>query len=297
MPPNPLLSSITAATRANRDLARVTARLGTKRNPRGAVLSAYRVALAAIYAALTAQTASGRLDTVAVQDALTTLDVAVRASATTALREGWAIGERLAAAQLEAYGEPVPDVMMDGAYMALAEQAAVAEVSRQRSGVLALIAGGAARALIVGDDTRRGVLRPAPVVREVSNWATRAANRAVAVTTNPPPVPMMPVEEPRPRFQKQVIAALDERTTDCCLRAHGQIVDLDGMFHLTGTPRYADRMPEPPFHDFCRSVWVLYRAEWDDGITARMQDGAATIQAERAAGGTGERHPADAFAG
>jgi hypothetical protein len=42
------------------------------------------------------------------------------------------------------------------------------------------------------------------------------------------------------KFSKQVEAALDARTTETCLLAHGQVVGLDDKFHLTGTPRYAD---------------------------------------------------------
>lgn len=60
------------------------------------------------------------------------------------------------------------------------------------------------------------------------------------------------------RYQKQVIAAIDARTTDCCRRAHGQIQPLDTPFVLTGTPRFSSRMMQPPFHYRCRTVTVLY---------------------------------------
>lgn len=59
-------------------------------------------------------------------------------------------------------------------------------------------------------------------------------------------------------YQKQVVAARDERTTTCCTRAHGQVQPLDQPFVLTGTPRYADTMMAPPFHYHCRSVLVLH---------------------------------------
>jgi hypothetical protein len=49
-------------------------------------------------------------------------------------------------------------------------------------------------------------------------------------------------------YKKQAIAAIDQNTTDCCLRVHGQIQPLDKPFILEGTPRYADKVDAPPFH-------------------------------------------------
>lgn len=60
------------------------------------------------------------------------------------------------------------------------------------------------------------------------------------------------------RYQKQAIAAIDARTTDCCRRVNGQIQPLDKPFELRGTPRFADRLMQPPFHWNCRTVTVLY---------------------------------------
>lgn len=59
-------------------------------------------------------------------------------------------------------------------------------------------------------------------------------------------------------YQKQAIAAIDGRTTRCCLAVHGQIRELDEPFTLTGTPRYASQMQQPPFHYRCRTVIVLH---------------------------------------
>lgn len=77
-------------------------------------------------------------------------------------------------------------------------------------------------------------------------------------------------------YQKQVIATIDERTTDCCLRAHGQIQPLDKPFHLTGTPRFADFVNTPPFHWNCRSTQVLYNPAFEEfGITTQELRNAA----------------------
>lgn len=77
-----------------------------------------------------------------------------------------------------------------------------------------------------------------------------------------------------PRMQKQVIAAIDGRTTECCLRAHGQIQPLDRPYKLTGQPRFAAEMMFPAFHWNCRSSSVAYLADFEEGsqaTTARLR--------------------------
>lgn len=98
--------------------------------------------------------------------------------------------------------------------------------------------------------------------------------------------------------QKQVVAAIDERTTDCCLQAHGQIVDEDQKFTLTGTPRFARYMSWTPFHWNCRSAVVLYNPIYDEieGVTTKDMRGAARaeINARAQTGKRQEIHPAHA---
>lgn len=80
-------------------------------------------------------------------------------------------------------------------------------------------------------------------------------------------------------FQKQAIAAIDHRTTDCCLRVHGQIQKLDGKFILRGTPRFANKLKSPPFHWHCRTIWVLYTPELEGlGTTTEEMISAATAE-------------------
>ena len=96
-------------------------------------------------------------------------------------------------------------------------------------------------------------------------------------------------------FSKQVVAALDHRTTDCCLRAHGQVVSFSQKFKLTGTPRFADELEWTPFHHYCRSSIVLYLPGYDDGLTERMVKDARTVLEERARGINKYRHPSSAY--
>jgi hypothetical protein len=82
--------------------------------------------------------------------------------------------------------------------------------------------------------------------------------------------------QPEVLYQKQAIATIDERTTSCCLQVHGQIQDMDEPFRLTGTPRYADEVQDPPFHYYCRSSEVLYHEEFENiGITTEEMTTAA----------------------
>jgi hypothetical protein len=97
-------------------------------------------------------------------------------------------------------------------------------------------------------------------------------------------------------WKKQVIAGIDERTTDCCLRVHGQIQNLDDEFILTGTPRFADKMKRPPFHAHCRTAETLWLAEFEEvGVTtAEMREAALAEREARKDGSRVEIHPAHA---
>lgn len=92
-------------------------------------------------------------------------------------------------------------------------------------------------------------------------------------------------------YKKQAIAAIDHRTTDCCLRVHGQIQPLDKPFELTGTPRYADKMDAPPFHQNCRTAISIYteRMETKGIPTAEMVDAAEAERRAREETGVRER--------
>jgi len=101
-------------------------------------------------------------------------------------------------------------------------------------------------------------------------------------------------------WSRQVIAAIDENTTDCCLRAHGQIQPVGKPFQLFGTPRFADRMMHTPFHWRCRTSIALYH-EAMEGIgvtTPQMREAArAEINARAKTGFRVEIHPADSTSG
>lgn len=102
--------------------------------------------------------------------------------------------------------------------------------------------------------------------------------------------------QPDTQYSKQAIATIDERTTDCCLRVHGQIKPIDEPFHLTGTPRYADEIQDPPFHWYCRTAEVLYNPAFEEfGITTdEMRDMANLELDARTDNSRQEIHPSHA---
>lgn len=108
-------------------------------------------------------------------------------------------------------------------------------------------------------------------------------------------------ERVRPEIKRQAIAAIDERTTDCCLWVHGQIVGMRERFKLRGTPRFADEMMDPPFHWNCRTSVALYMPEFESlGVTTQEMNEAASaemIARERAPQRRREIHPAHATSG
>lgn len=85
------------------------------------------------------------------------------------------------------------------------------------------------------------------------------------------------------KTQRQAVAAIDRRTTACCLAAHGQIVGLDQPFHLTRTPRFAEYVMAPPFHYRCRTAITLYRPAFETvgPTTATMRAAAQAELAQR----------------
>ena len=101
-------------------------------------------------------------------------------------------------------------------------------------------------------------------------------------------------------YMKQAISAIDQVTTDCCLRVHGQIQPLDKPFILEGTPRFADKMDSQPFHWNCRGVTSLYTERMEDkGVTtAEMVNAAhAEIKAREETGKREKIWPASSTSG
>lgn len=282
MAKNPLERAQALGLRANKEIGLLFGRLGNTQHPNSAVLVSYRAANRAMRDVIKA---GGRPSEA--REVTSKLRQEIRAGVTPILRASYTGGAANARLQLQAYG-------IDSEYPAGAEQESQvaaaydvidARLQAQEASIMALLLSGADPAYIMGDESRQGVLRASDILLAGAFWLAglwwnsfdRYASQAGG------------------GFSKQVVAALDERTTDCCLRAHGQIQPFSAPFHLTGYPRLADYLDWPPFHHWCRSSGVLYISGYDDGLTQAMQDSAAVVLAERAAGLNKYRHPADAY--
>lgn len=284
---NPLEQAQKSGMRANDRIGESFARFGTAAHPRGFVLTAYRTAHIALSAALDAD---NRLQ--AVNDVTRSLRQTLASGIRGELEDMQVFGQEEATRQLRYYGVTPSSELTTGierrTQLDGAVQSVLARFDAQASLASALVITGASDAQIAGDDQRGGILLPSVVLAACVFWAASLTWNSFAMTAT---------AQSSYQFKKQAIAGLDERTTDCCLRVHGQIQPLDGVFKLTGTPRYADEMDWPAFHYYCRTSGTLYLPEFDDGLTERMRSGADQIMQEREAGGSGYRHPADAFAG
>jgi len=189
-------------------------------------------------------------------------------------------GEKQAAREIAIYDElPKVDVDTD-AYIESAASVMDAEIDRMLAQVRAASMTGGDEALILGDggmssdDGRMGLLRASALLGVATAWIAQTALLAYNATIE------ASVEQSRnaarSEWMKQAIAALDGRTTDCCLQVSGQTVPLKAKFRLTGEPRYADEMDNPPFHRYCRTATALVRAaDAGDDLTRDMQQKAA----------------------
>lgn len=270
------------AVRTSAELKRLFGRLGTKEHPRGRIPSAYRAARRSLK--------GNTGDRLTVAFTLLDLRRSIEAAVVQILSDAAAAGRFQAQREADIYGLPVvntPINVDDGT------AAILAQYDSQAAAVRGLLAIGQGESVILGDSGRVGVLTPAPVIRESARWTTGAAiggyNSTITLSLQRANV--------QDEFVKQAIAAIDERTTDCCLRVHGQTVPIDGDFTLTGTPRYADKMKGPGFHWYCRTAIAMVRkADANGDFTQRMQDAArAELKARKDIGGRVEIAPADAF--
>lgn len=291
---NPHEAAVKSALRAGDEIGRLIGRLGTAEHPRGEVLVAYRNAQRGVRAAL--DSGPGFQRDMTLRDALGGLRVAVRNTARESLSAAVSVGQEQALRQAAAWDLPRSVGLGPAVDTAAMETAWLGTVDGQIAAALALAATGADEAEIVGDEDRAGVLRPAPVVAEGSRWVAGAVTAAMIGWWDWF-FEERGREQARSNWRHQAVAAIDKRTTDCCLRVCGQIQPLDEPFHLTGTPRFASEQMAPPFHWYCRSAEVILPADAaDDELTTGMRDAARRELEARGPEGKNrvEIHPAHA---
>lgn len=280
------LSTIRAAERTTRGLQVIVGRMGTQAHPRGSIISAYRNAhraLRDIFRRVSGAEALGEATEV-----LSALRREVLAAGTVALDKSVDLGRNQAEIERQVWELGPLGIQRPNTPAAL--EGWISVVDAQIAYTMAAIATEADPVLILGDDRRQGRLRYSDVTRAGAQWTAWAAMQSLVEA----------LEEPTDRtgitWDKQVIATIDERTTDCCLQAQGQIVPYDSDFKLTGTPRYADEMDWTPFHDYCRtSIVQVPRSLTEDDLTKQMRGAAkAELEARERTGTTVEIHPSHA---
>jgi hypothetical protein len=267
---DPHAQAIQSAQHTSDLLTTLFARLGTAEHPRGMLLSAYRQARRAL---------RGNVANLAlVEEILFDLRVAVETALRIAYQSAGEVGMEQAKRELSIYGMLAPLVSIaQESEQALAASLAALDVQIASARVIANTT--ADQSSLIGDGTRVGLLSPAPVARQARHYTALLALSGHRMTIRR--------ANAGNEFMRQAVATIASNTTETCLRVHGQVVTLDGAFRLTGTPRYADRLQAPPFHDDCRTVVALVLRKYrDDELTRQMGGDAraelrtrATIQA------------------
>lgn len=275
--------SIRAALASGDVLEDILARLGMTAHPRGAVLTAYRTARRAL---------AGNLSNPrAVADALAMLRYMLEAATTEAIRTAADAGLKQAERNLSIYKMRPATIAVPQTTQAI--EVALATYTQQAQAVMTYTQLAPDPAVILGDASRAGILSPAPVIRETSRLAAVTLN-AVAFGVMSGAIDLIGYGDGE--WYHQAIAAIDERTTDCCLRVNGQEQPLNRPFHLTGTPRYADYVDNPPFHWNCRAASaIVHRADIGDTLTQQMRAaGKRELDARARTGVRVEIHPSHA---
>ena len=262
----------------DRDLERLFAKyLGSAQHPRGAVLTAYRVAIAALKDVY--RRASPRLE-FEIRDVLETLRMTLQGIAREAVNESAMLGAASAQAQTAAYQRA-------GVMIAPARQLAdvealtagwVATSTGQLEAVATMAAAGAEQGMV------EAALAPAHIQRDGSRWIAGAAASGFGSWIQGREMPGIAAEPMEGEItQYQAIAAIDGRTTDNCLAVSGQIRNAGEPFHLTADPRpWGNELEWHPFHWHCRTSVALYQPEWDDGVTEELRELSRNEKARRA---------------
>ena len=285
----PHAKSVRSAERLNEDLGILFARLGNSQHPRGGVLVAYRNATRALATVLDD---GSREKAWQVAEVLKDLRRNVAATTRPVIQDATTVAAHTAVTQLGAYGIDVGDRPTTQIATPIVDQAMLAImaiVDGQIAGAQAMVSTGASKGQILGDKSRQGVLLPAAVLVASAFWAVQAASSTwdwIATSWS----------GSRDEFYKQAVAAIDERTTDCCLQVHGQVQPMDKPFELTGTPRYADEVDAPPFHWNCRTAMAIVKPDdADDMLSQQMREAARDERTAReTTGRRDEIHPAHA---
>lgn len=255
-----ILRGLLAARRANIALSKEFGRIGTKKHPRGFVLTNYRTARRALKQGLD-EDKSTQENVAIIHDVGNTLKSAITFDTTQMLKRVAKIGAANAEAQRVAMElPPIPAELQPNT---LTEQAAivasiVASIDAQLALAVALTVAKSDLNAVLGDNSRVGVVAPAGLASKLAVLtATLLLSEYIGTLLNTP--------EEEKVVQRIAVAVIDSSTTNTCQLVDGQVVDVDEKFTLTGTPRFAGKMASPPFHWWCRTTEAIYRKDAKEG--------------------------------
>lgn len=242
---NPNQQAVKDAERNNEELAVLFGRyLGSRKHPRGRLLSLYRNQRRLLAKQIRDGESIGRLEL-----SLQSFSIATGAVITDAILASGELGTESAKRQVGYFiAAGLAFNAANGRFDSRSLlRPAVEAVNQQLSLVRAAIASNVHVSEIVGSGARMGVLQPFPIQRELARLMAMGVSSAFDEHIG--------ADTP---FHKQAVAVIDLRTTDCCRKVNGQIQPKERPFLLTGTPRYADRAMAPPFHNYCRTSVALF---------------------------------------
>lgn len=280
--------SVNHADRTNAALGMLFDRLGSLDHPNGWLLRAYRNALRAL---------DGNLDNLAqVTDVLAGLRETMESEGEGLFDDALALGYDQANDDLALYGHD--NVVRRSAMASLAAvglAAFLATIDKQITAIRVVVAGGiSSPAEILGSNSRVGLLSPGPALIEARRWAaTTTSNTWAQTITQSLSKPDQNGIIQTTVYKRQAVAAIDGRTTECCLKVHGKSTGLEEDFPLEGKPWESARLHgftarKPPFHWHCRSALALVRVQDTNDALTRLMQAAAKVE-EDARARTGRR--------
>lgn len=256
MPANPLHQAIKSGVRMNGRIGNLFAKVGSSAHPRGEIVTTYKRSRLAMKAAL-----SERNKLFATQDVLRGMRNELQRSVASIFSDAISLGDDEARRQLSFYGQTSNESINLTSETQSALDAVMTRFDAQAAAVRALVATDAEDEQIIGDEDGGGILTSSDIAAGISYWIAYLIWHGFE---------SLIIGNQVFNFEKQAIAAIDMRTTNCCLNVHGQVQPFNQPFILKGSPKFANKMDWPGFHYYCRTSAVLYVAEFDDGITAQL---------------------------
>lgn len=258
---NPHLQIIQAAVASNKQLGVLfNQAIGTKEHPRGALLNAFRQAR---------QNLRGNVGKPVASVILNQYRAEVVESVRAGARRAVEVGREQAKKNALALGVSIFPTSQGDLLITQAVNSVSKVVDNQ---ITAMQSGLLTEAQVLGEEGQVGLFAPGAIQRETANSFANLAALIFSVLM----LGRLDTPGSTSPFLRQAIAAIDNKTTPCCLGVHGQTVELDQPFTTPDPPAFARVQDRPPFHWNCRTAQGLVLREMaQDDLTQIMRQAAA----------------------